>query len=99
MPRMNAQRSERPSRRLVQSFWRLAPSVARAASHARISYDWTSSSPIFASSIFMEGNMARCIATFLFDQGQLFQESWELTEDHPDSLHARLKRIAQARLP
>src|SRR5688500_18240510 len=43
--------------------------------------------------------MAKCIITFLFDSGQVFQESWELTDGHGTSLTARLKRIAQARLP
>src|SRR5688500_8629076 len=43
--------------------------------------------------------MAKCIITFLFDSGQVFQESCELTDGHGTSLTARLKRIAQARLP
>jgi hypothetical protein len=43
--------------------------------------------------------MAKCVITFLFDDGQVFQESWELTEAHRDTLPARLRRLAQARLP
>jgi hypothetical protein len=43
--------------------------------------------------------MAKCVITFLFDDGQVFQESWELTEAHRDPLPARLRRLAQARLP
>lgn len=43
--------------------------------------------------------MAKCVITFLFDDGQVFQESWELTEGHRDPLPARLRRLAQARLP
>jgi hypothetical protein len=43
--------------------------------------------------------MAKCTITFLFDTGQVFQESWELAEGHGDPLPVRLKRIAQARLP
>lgn len=42
--------------------------------------------------------MAKCIITFLFDTGQVFQESWELAGDG-DPLPVRLKRVAQARLP
>lgn len=43
--------------------------------------------------------MAKCVITCLFDDGQVFQESWELAEGHRDPLPARLRRIAQARLP
>jgi hypothetical protein len=43
--------------------------------------------------------MAKCVVTFLFDDGQVFQESWELAEAHRDPLPARLRRLAQARLP
>ena len=43
--------------------------------------------------------MAKGVITFLFDDGQVFQESWELTEAHRDPLPARLRRLAQARLP
>ena len=42
--------------------------------------------------------MANCVITCLFDDGQVFQESWELTEAHRDLLPARLRRLAQARL-
>ena len=42
--------------------------------------------------------MAKCVITFLFDDGQVFQESWELREAHRDPLPARLRRLAQARL-
>jgi hypothetical protein len=42
--------------------------------------------------------MAKCAITFLFDDGQVFQESWELTEAHRDPLPARLRRLVQARL-
>jgi hypothetical protein len=43
--------------------------------------------------------MAKCVITCLFDDGQVFQESWELADGHRDPLPARLRRVAQARLP
>src|SRR4051812_8832251 len=43
--------------------------------------------------------MAKCVIIFLFDDGQVFQESWELTEAYSSPLPARLKRLAHARLP
>jgi hypothetical protein len=43
--------------------------------------------------------MAKCVITFLFDGGQVFQESWELADGHRDPLPARLRRFAHARLP
>ncbi len=43
--------------------------------------------------------MAKCVITCLFDDGQVFQESWELAEGHRDPLPDRLRRIAHARLP
>jgi hypothetical protein len=43
--------------------------------------------------------MSKCVITFLFDDGQVFQESWEPADGHRDPLPARLRRIAQARLP
>ncbi len=43
--------------------------------------------------------MSKAVITFLFDEGQIFQESRELTDSYSESLSARLKRIAYARLP
>lgn len=43
--------------------------------------------------------MAKCVITGLFDDGQVFQESWELADGHRDPLPSRLRRFAQARLP
>lgn len=43
--------------------------------------------------------MSKCVITFLFDSGQVFQESWELADGHCDPLPAGLRRLAQARLP
>lgn len=43
--------------------------------------------------------MSKTVITFLFDEGQIFQESWELTDNYSESLSARLKRISNARLP
>jgi hypothetical protein len=43
--------------------------------------------------------MSKCVITFLFDDGQVFQESWELAEGHRDPLPARLRRVVHARLP
>ena len=43
--------------------------------------------------------MPNCSITFLFDSGQVFAESFNLTEPHPQSLPDRLNRIVQARLP
>lgn len=43
--------------------------------------------------------MAKCVIIFLFDGGQVFQESWELADGHRDPLPAHLRRFAQARLP
>lgn len=42
--------------------------------------------------------MAKSVITFLFDGGQVFQESWELADGHRDPLPSRLRRFAQARL-
>jgi hypothetical protein len=42
--------------------------------------------------------MARWVITFLFEGGQVFQESWELADGHHDPLPSRLRRFAQARL-
>jgi len=41
------------------------------------------------------GNMAKCVITFLFDGGQVFQESWELADGHRDPLPARLRACAK----
>src|ERR1700733_9632420 len=42
--------------------------------------------------------MSKSSMTFLFDAGQVFQESWELNDGYPEALPARLKRIANARM-
>jgi len=43
--------------------------------------------------------MSKGVITFFFDEGQVFQESWEMLDVHSESLAIRLKRIAIARLP
>ena len=43
--------------------------------------------------------MSKGVITFFFEEGQVFQESWEMTDVHPESLTVRLRRIALARLP
>src|SRR5689334_11232802 len=43
--------------------------------------------------------MSNAGITFLFDEGQIFQESWELTDCYSEPLPTRLRRIANARLP
>ena len=43
--------------------------------------------------------MSKGVITFFFEEGQVFQESWEMMDVHPESLAVRLRRIALARLP
>ncbi|MCE9533433.1 MAG: hypothetical protein K8T89_20260 [Planctomycetes bacterium] len=43
--------------------------------------------------------MSKGVITFFFDEGQVFQESWEMMDVPGETLAARLKRLAKARLP
>lgn len=42
--------------------------------------------------------MPKCTLIFLFDSGQVCEESWDLGDSQAEPLMARLRRVAQARL-